>query len=88
MKDDLLESEWLKFQAVHSVDMEHYAPVKSFFKAYIVDDEVREIVKNNTPAQFNFCPSFGFDEYQKLNSYKTIVPTYIKDYVSLNTFMT
>ncbi len=87
MKDDLLESEWLKFQAVNAVDMAHYAPVKSFFKAYIVDEEVRQIVKNNTPAQFNFCPSFGFDEYQKLNGYKTIVPTYIKDYVSLNTFM-
>lgn len=88
MKDDLLESEWLKFQAVYPVDMAHYAAVKSFFKAYIVDDEVREIIKNNTPAQFNFCPSFGFDEYQKLNSYKTVVPTYVKDYVSLNTFMT
>ena len=87
MKDDLLESEWLKFQAVDSVDMVHYAAVKSFFKAYIVDEEVRQIVKNNTPAQFNFCPSFGFDEYQKLNGYKTIVPMYIKDYVSLNTFM-
>ncbi len=88
MKDDLLESEWLKFQAVHPVDMAHYAAVKSFFKAYIVDDEVREIVKNNTPAQFNFCPSFGFDEYRKLNGYKIVVPSYVKDYVSLNTFMT
>ncbi|MFH1258674.1 MAG: DEAD/DEAH box helicase family protein [Elusimicrobiota bacterium] len=88
MKDDLLESEWLKFQAVYPVGQERYAAVKSFFKAYIVDEEVREIVKNNTPAQFNFCPSFGFDEYQKLNGFKTIVPTYIKDYVSLNTFMT
>jgi type I restriction enzyme R subunit len=88
MKDDLLESEWLKFQAVNALDIEHYQAVKSFFKAYIVDEEVREIVKNNTPAQFNFCPSFGFDEYQKLNAYKTIVPTYVKDYVSLNTFMT
>ena len=88
MKDDLLESEWLKFQAVNALDIEHYQAVKSFFKAYIVDEEVREIVKNNTPAQFNFCPSFGFDEYKKLNAYKTIVPTYVKDYVSLNTFMT
>ncbi|MFA6321606.1 MAG: DEAD/DEAH box helicase family protein [Candidatus Omnitrophota bacterium] len=87
MKDDLLESEWLKFQAVHPVDTSRYDAVKSFFKAYIVDEEVRQIVKDNTPAQFNFCASFGFDEYQKLNGYKTIVPTYIKDYVSLNTFM-
>jgi type I restriction enzyme R subunit len=87
MKDDLLESEWLKFQVINPVDIEHYAVAKSFFKAYIVDEEVRTIVKNNTPAQFNFCPSFGFDEYQKLNGYKEIIPTYIKDYVPLNTFM-
>lgn len=88
MKDELLESEWNKFQAVNPVDILHFAPVKSFFKAYIVDEEVREIVKKNTPAQFNFCASFGFDEYQKLNGYKQIVPTYVKDYISLNTFMT
>jgi len=87
MKDDLLESEWLKFQTVNTVDIKHYAVVKSFFMAYIVDEEVRKIVKNNTPAHFNFCSSFGFDEYEKLNGYKTIVPMYIKDYVPLNTFM-
>ena len=87
MKDDLLESEWLKFQAVHPVDVDHYAAVKSFFKAYIVDEEVRDIIKKNTPGLFNVCPSFGFDEYRKLDSYKTIVPTYIKDYISLNTFI-
>lgn len=87
MKDDLLESEWLKFQETNDVDMEHYDVVKSFFKAYIVDEDVRNIIKNNTPAEFNFCPSFGFDEYQKLNGFKLIVPTYVKDYVPLNTFM-
>jgi len=87
MKDDLLESEWLKFQTVNAVDMKHYDAVKSFFKAYIVDEEVREIINKNTPAEFNFCPAFGFDEYQKLNSFKIIVPQYIKDYVPLNTYM-
>ncbi|NGX63648.1 MAG: Type-1 restriction enzyme R protein [Candidatus Anoxychlamydiales bacterium] len=87
MKDDLLESEWLKFQSINAIDIENYTTVKNFFKAYIVDEEVREIIKNNTPAQFNFCPTFGFNEYQKLNGFKKIVPTYIKDYVSLNTFM-
>lgn len=87
MKDDLLESEWGKFQEVNEIDQAHYAPVKSFFKAYIVDEEVRTIVKNNTPAQFNFCASFGFDEYQKLNEFRKTVPQYVKDYVPLNTYM-
>ncbi|MCF7887671.1 MAG: DEAD/DEAH box helicase family protein [Candidatus Omnitrophica bacterium] len=87
MKDDLLESEWLKFQAVNKVDTKHYDVVKSFFKAYIVDKEVREIVETNKVAEFFYRSSFRFDEYEKLNSFKVIVPAYIKDYVSLNTFM-
>lgn len=86
-KDELLESEWSKFTEVNPVDQEHYAPVKSFFKAYIVDEEVRGIVTRNTPAEFFHCASFDFEEYQRLNGFKTMVPTYIKDYVSLNTFM-
>src|SRR3989338_4756515 len=66
---------------------EHYAPVKSFFKAYIVDPQVREIIDTKQLAQLNFCASFDFEEYQRLNGFKAMVPTYIKDYVSLNTFM-
>ena len=86
-KDELLESEWSKFTEVNPVDQEHYAPVKSFFKAYIVDPQVREIIDTKQLAQLNFCASFDFEEYQRLNGFKAMVPTYIKDYVSLNTFM-
>ncbi len=87
MKDELLESEWSKFTEVNPVDQEHYAPVKSFFKAYIVDAQIREIIDSKQLAQLHFTPSFDFEEYQRLNGFKTLVPTYIKDYVSLNTFM-
>lgn len=87
MKDDLLESEWEKFMEVNPVDQQHFAPAKSFFKAYIVDPEVREIIETKQLAQLHFCPSFGFDEYQKLNGFKTIIPSYVKDYISLNAFM-
>jgi len=67
--------------------MKDYDAVKSFFKAYIVDEEVREIVETNKVAEFFHRSSFRFDEYEKLNSFKVVVPAYIKDYVSLNTFM-
>lgn len=87
MKDEMLESEWSKFTEVNPVDQEHYAPVKSFFKAYIVDPEVREIIDTNKLAQLHFCASFDFEEYQRLNGFKTTVPIYVKDYISLNTFM-
>ncbi|MFA6376917.1 MAG: restriction endonuclease subunit R, partial [Candidatus Paceibacterota bacterium] len=80
MKDDLLESEWEKFMEINTVDQVHYWPAKNFFKAYIVDDQVRDIVKRNQPAEFFNCPTFDFEDYQKLNGYKTIVPQYIRDY--------
>ena len=80
MKDDLLESEWAKFTDIHPVDQDHYWPVKNFFKAYIGDAEVRDIVESGELARFYNCPSFHFDEYQKLNSYRTVVPDYIRDY--------
>ncbi|MFA4966688.1 MAG: DEAD/DEAH box helicase family protein [Candidatus Margulisiibacteriota bacterium] len=86
-REELLESEWGKFMEINHVDQEHYAQAKSFFKAYISDEEVREIIKRNTPADFYNCPSFDFEEYRRLNGYKDIIPQYVKDYVTLNTFM-
>ena len=80
MKDDLLESEWEKFMEIHSVDQPHYQPVKNFFKAFIVDDEVRDIVKSNQLARFHTCASFDFSDYERLNGFKNIVPQYINDY--------
>ena len=80
MKDDLLESEWEKFTDVNPVDQEHYAPVKMFFKAYVTDEKVREIIASHQTGRFNTESSFHFDEYQRLNGYKTVVPQYIRDY--------
>lgn len=80
MKDDLLESEWQKFVDIYNVDQDHYQPAKNFFKAYISDEEVRDIVKRNQPAEFYHCPSFDFEDYQKLNGYRVIVPQYVRDY--------
>ena len=80
MKDELLESEWDKFMEVHSVDQPHYQPVKNFFKAFIVDGEVRDIVKSNQLARFHTCATFDFSDYERLNGFKNIVPQYVNDY--------
>lgn len=80
MKDDLLESEWEKFMEVNPVDQDHYAPVKMFFKAYVTDEKVREIIASRQTGRFNTESSFHFDEYQQLNGYKTVVPQYVRDY--------
>jgi len=80
MKDDLLESEWEKFMEIHMVDQDHYQPVKNFFKAFIVDPQVRDIVKSKQLARFNHCASFDFSDYERLNGFKSIVPQYVNDY--------
>jgi type I restriction enzyme R subunit len=80
MKDDLLESEWEKFMEIHTVDMPHYQPVKNFFKAFIVDSEVRDIIKSKQLARFHTCASFDFSDYERLNGFKNIVPQYVNDY--------
>ena len=79
-RDSLLESEWEKFMEVYLVDQMHYQPVKNFFKAFITDDEVRDIVKSNQLARFHQCASFDFSDYQQLNGFKSIVPQYVNDY--------
>lgn len=79
-KDSLLESEWEKFMEIHVVDQEHYQPVKNFFKAFITDDEVRDIVKSKQLARFHYCASFDFSDYERLNGFKSIVPQYVYDY--------
>ena len=86
-RDELLESEWKKFLETHEVDQEHYMVVKTFFKAFITDEVVREIIESRETARFNTESSFHFDEYAQLNGYKTVVPQYVKDYVSLNVYM-
>jgi type I restriction enzyme R subunit len=79
-KDSLLESEWERFMEIHKVDQDHYSPVKNFFKAFIVDEEVRDIVKSKQLARFHHCASFDFDDYERLNDFKRVVPQYVYDY--------
>lgn len=81
-KDELLESEWEKFIATHTVRQDEYQPVKNFFKAFIGDDEVRDIVKTDQLARFHSCASFDFSDYLKLGQFAKLVPQYINDYAN------
>jgi type I restriction enzyme R subunit len=80
MKDELLESEWEKFMEVYPVDQEHYQPAKNFFKAYVTDEDVRDIIKTKQLGRLYHCASFDFRDYEKLNGFKQTVPQYIHDY--------
>lgn len=86
-KDDLLESEWSKFQEVHEVDQDLFIPAKHFFKSYIVDEDVRKAIDNKKYTDLFMSQVLSFEEFNSCNGYKEIIPQYIKDYVPLNTFM-
>jgi type I restriction enzyme, R subunit len=81
-KDEILESEFEKIVDIYNIDQAHYQPAKNFFKAYIVDEEVRDIIKTKEFARFYSCSSFDFKDYQRLNGYKTIIPQYVQDYAN------
>ena len=78
-KIDRLDLEWKKFAKIHRVDEAHYSPIRNFFEAYIVDKEVRDIVKTREFGRFDQCESFGLPDYEKLNGYETIIPQYIQN---------
>ena len=86
-KDELLEREWQKFTSINPIDQELYHYAKSFFKSYITDPEVREIIDSKKFAELHTRGSLDFDEYKQLGELKTLIPMYIKDYISLNIFM-
>ena len=82
MKDELHENEWRNFVAINKIDQEHYLPVKNFFKAYLIDEELRDIIKTKELARLNHCASFDFSDYEKLGGFESAVPDYIRDYAS------
>lgn len=86
-KDELLEDEFEKFVSIHKPDTKYYYPIKNFLKAYITDNEIREIVKTKEYGRFATNPKVSLDDFKALNGYRDVLPEYVNDYVSLNTFI-
>ncbi|KKS55877.1 MAG: Type III restriction protein res subunit [Candidatus Magasanikbacteria bacterium GW2011_GWA2_42_32] len=86
-KDELLEEEFEKFVAIYKPTNENILSIKNFLKCYVADQEFRTIVENNQIQRLYTYPSFSAEEFNELGKYKKIVPEYVKDYVSLNSFM-
>lgn len=86
-KDELLEEEFEKFVSIHKPDSKYYYPIKNFLKAYITDNEIREIVETKEYGRFATNPKVSLADFKALNGYRDVVPEYVKDYVSINTYM-
>lgn len=89
LKDELLEEEFGKFVADYKPeDPESITPIKYFFKAYVTNKEVRQIVEDKDFSKLHANSVLPFEDYRKVpEEWRKIIPEYIKDYILPNRFM-
>ncbi|MCC6140157.1 MAG: DEAD/DEAH box helicase family protein [Nitrospira sp.] len=87
-KDELLEEEFAKFVADHVPEPPSAIPaIKHYFKAYVTSGRVRDIIDQRQFADLATNPVFSTRDFKAVpEKFRTLVPEYIKDYVSLNQF--
>ena len=86
-KDELLEEELAKFVSIHKPDAGHMPVIRQFFKAYVTDGGLRAIIESREFSRLADNPKLSLADYKALNSWRDIIPHYVKDYVHLNAFM-
>jgi type I restriction enzyme R subunit len=89
-KDELLEEEFAKFVTDYKPeesDALSIPAIKTYFKAYATNNQVRHIIDTRQYTDLATNPVFSTGDMKAVpERYRTIVPNYIKDYVSLNQF--
>ncbi len=90
-KDELLEEEFAKFVADYrpeEADVLAIPAIKTYFKAYATNNQVRHIIDSKEYTDLATNPVFSSRDMRAVpERYRTIIPSYIKDYVSLNQFI-
>ena len=87
-KDELLEEEFGKFIAdARPAEAEAIPAIKTYFKAYVTSGRVRDIIDSRQFTDLATNPVFSTRDFKAVpEKYRTLVPEYVKDYVSLNQF--
>ncbi|MDI6789491.1 MAG: DEAD/DEAH box helicase family protein [Thermodesulfobacteriota bacterium] len=87
-KDELLEEEFAKFVADAKPEEVTAIPaIKTYFKAYVTSDQVRHIIESRQFTDLATNPVFSTRDFRAVPAkYRTLIPEYVKDYVSLNRF--
>jgi type I restriction enzyme, R subunit len=87
-KDELLEEEFAKFVADHVPEPPSAIPaIKHYFKAYLTSGRVRDVIDQRQFTDLATNPVFSTRDFRAVpERFRTLVPDYIKDYVSLNQF--
>lgn len=88
-KNELLEEEFAKFVSDHKPkEVEHIQAMKNYFKAYVSSNSIRDIIEKGVFTDLATNPSFSTSDYRAVpEKYRSLIPEYVKDYVSLNQFI-
>jgi type I restriction enzyme, R subunit len=87
-KEELLDEEFNKFITdCKPGKKDDILALKYFFKSYITDGKLRDIIESKKFAELNVNPSFSTKDFKAVpEHWRFAIPEYIKDYVPLNKF--
>ena len=87
-KEELLDEEFNKFITdCKPGEKDDIIALKYFFKSYITDGKLRDIIESKKFAELNVNPSFSTKDFKAVSEqWRIAIPEYIKDYVPLNKF--
>ena len=87
-KDELLEEEFAKFVADSRPESADALPaMRAYFKAYAANDLTRHLIDSRQFTDLATNPDFTLDDLRQVPElYRSAIPDYVKDYVSLNQF--
>ena len=86
-KDELLEEEIQKFISIYHPEPKFAHIIGQFMKAYILDNEIRQVVEIGEFSSLATNPRFNMRDLEELDGWMDPVIEYVKDYVFLNSFM-
>jgi type I restriction enzyme R subunit len=87
-REELLEEEFAKFVADRKPTESDAMPaIKNYFKAYVSSNQIRHIIETKDFTSLATNPILPTRDFAAVPAeYRTLIPEYIKDYVSLNQF--
>ncbi|MEZ5009550.1 MAG: DEAD/DEAH box helicase family protein [Chitinophagales bacterium] len=87
-KDEMLEEEFDKFISIYPPEEDvNLRALKYFFKAYIVDQDIRQIIEAKDFHALQTNPTLTISQFKEVAAkYREVIPLYIKDYIKLEQF--
>lgn len=87
-KDEMLEEEFDKFISIYPPEEDvNLRALKYFFKAYIVDQDIRRIIEAKDFHELQTNPTLTISQFKEVTpKYREIIPLYIKDYIKPEQF--